>query len=197
MTLVLASASESRAKVLRGAGITFEIEPASVDEDAVKREMLAAGRRPADVALALAEKKAQSVSAKRGETLVLGADQVADMDGVLLSKCASLAELEDLLRRLRARTHELVSAVALARAGKVLWRHVDTSRLVMRGFSDTFLRDYLAKEGPSLLSGLGGYRLEGRGIQLFETVEGDYFSILGLPLLPVLAKLRELGEIDG
>lgn len=195
MTLVLASASKSRADVLRAAGVPFEIQPASIDEGAVKDALLAQGKPPAQIALALAEQKALQISETKPGALVLGADQVLDFDGRLLSKCESLEDVTALMKQLRGRGHVLISAVALARGGAILWRHIDTAQLVFRNFSDAFLAGYVAGEGHALLSSLGGYRLEGRGIQLFETIDGDYFSILGLPLLPVLEALRSQGEI--
>jgi septum formation protein len=129
------------------------------------------------------------------DALVLGADQVLAFDGALVSKCASLGEARDLLRRLRGRTHQLISALVLAKAGGAIWRTVETATLKMRDFSDRFLDDYLAAEGEELLKGVGCYRLESRGAQLFERVEGDYFTVLGLPLQPLLAALRQHGIV--
>jgi septum formation protein len=193
--LVLASASEVRARVLNGAGVDFDVHPAHVDEDAVKDALLAAKAPLRDVADALAELKALRVSASVPDALVLGADQVLAFDGALVSKCASLGEARDLLRRLRGRTHQLISALVLAKAGGAIWRTVETATLKMRDFSDRFLDDYLAAEGEELLKGVGCYRLESRGAQLFERVEGDYFTVLGLPLQPLLAALRQHGIV--
>jgi septum formation protein len=185
--LVLASASKSRARLLENAGIPFTVRPADIDEDAVK----ASGPDGRTVAEKLAELKA---SAFAGE-LVLGADQVLAYDGRLMSKAATLGEAAEQLRMLRGRRHVLVSAVVLARGSAPVWRHVEESALWMRDFSDAFLESYLAAEGPALLGGVGCYRYEGAGAQLFARVEGDYFSILGLPLVPLLAALREHGVI--
>jgi septum formation protein len=193
--LILASASEVRARVLKSAGVAFDIRPAHVDEDAVKESLLAAKAPLRDVADALAELKAVRVSASRPDALVLGADQVLAFEGGLVSKCASLDEARVLLRRLRGRTHQLISALVLAKAGGAIWRTVETATLGMRDFSDRFLDDYLAAEGEGLLKGVGCYRLEGRGAQLFERVEGDYFTVLGLPLQPLLAALRQHGIV--
>jgi septum formation protein len=184
--LVLASASAIRARLLEAAGVAFIVRPANIDEDALKTP----GADPVKVASALAERKALAVP---GE-LVLGADQVAVCDGRLLSKPSSLAAAREQLRFLRGKPHVLISALALAKDGAVVWRHTDEARLVMRDFSDRFLEAYLAAD-PETLSSVGGYRLENPGAQLFARIEGDYFSILGLPLLPLLAALRDQGVI--
>lgn len=193
--LVLASASEIRARVLKSAGVDFDIRPAHVDEDAVKGSLLAAKAPLRDVADALAELKALRVSASQPDALVLGADQVLAFENELVSKCAGLDEARALLGRLRGHTHHLISALVLAKAGGAIWRTVETATLKMRDFSDSFLDDYLAAEGEELLKGVGCYRLEGRGSQLFERVEGDYFTVLGLPLQPLLAALRQHGIV--
>jgi len=189
MKLILASSSRSRADMLRRAGVEFEIVPAHVDEDTVKNSM--AGSPAHVIADALAELKA--LSTKHPNALVLGADQILEFEGEIVSKSKSMDEAADLLRRLRGKSHRLVTAAVLAQGGKPVWRHVETSTLYMREFSDEFLKIYLAEEGEGLLAGVGCYRLEGRGAQLFEHIEGDYFAILGLPLLPLMAGLRELG----
>ncbi len=190
MKLILASASRSRAKILEAAGVPFEIVPAHVDEDAVKQSLRRTRATSAD---ALAELKALRISTNHPNALVLGADQVLSFEDELVSKCESLGEAASLLRRLRGKSHELISAAVLAKDGVAVWRHVEKSTLWMRPFSDEFLETYLADEGEGLLACVGCYRLEGRGAQLFERIEGDYFSILGLPLTPLLAGLRELG----
>jgi septum formation protein len=191
MTLILASSSRSRADMLRNAGVEFEIAPAHADEDAIKKSM--AGSGAAAIAGALAELKALTISTIHPKALVLGADQILDFEGEIVSKSESMTEAAALLRRLRGKSHRLVTAAVLALNGAPVWRHVEISTLQMRQFSDEFLRSYLAAEGEDLLSGVGCYRLEGRGAQLFEHVNGDYFAILGLPLLPLLAALRERG----
>ena len=185
--LVLASASTSRARVLSEAGVTFAVQPAQIDEDAVK----ASGADGRAVAAQLAELKALAVSASRLGDLVLGADQVLVCAGSILSKAGTVAEAAGQLKFLRGKPHTLISALALAWGGTVVWRHCDEARLRMRDFSDAFLGLYLKAEGEAVLGSVGCYRLEGPGAQLFESIEGDYFSILGLPLLPLLAILRE------
>jgi septum formation protein len=191
MRLVLASASTSRAQILRDASVPFEVQPAHVDEDAVKTSC---GDNTA-VAAKLAELKALRVSSTRPDALVLGADQVLVCDGKLLSKADTFAEAAAQLKFLRGKPHMLISSLALAHDGAVLWRHSDEAELRMREFSDAFLDDYLGLEGEAVLGSVGCYRLEGPGAQLFESVRGDYFSILGLPLVPLLAILREHGVI--
>lgn len=189
--LILASASASRQRLLKAAGVDFEVVAARIDEDEAK----ARGASGRAVAALLAERKALHVGAARPDGLVIGADQVLVLDTVLMSKPGSLAEARDELRTLRGRRHALMSAVVLARGGEVLWRHVAEASLTMRAFSDAFLEAYLAAEADAVMASVGCYRLEGLGAQLFESVEGDYFSILGLPLLPLLAALREHGAI--
>lgn len=143
-----------------------------------------------DVALALADSKARAVAARRPGALVIGADQILECEGRWFDKPSTVAEAARHLRALRGRTHRLICAVVVVRDGERLWRHVAEARLTMRRFSDRFLDDYLASGGPAVLESVGAYRLEGLGAQLFETIEGDYFTILGLPLLPLLDFLR-------
>jgi septum formation protein len=189
--LILASASASRAQILRRAGVAFEIVPAHIDEDLVK----ASGLHSRAVAETLAEHKALAVAAKHPDKLVLGADQVLDLDGVAMSKAGTRAVAGQQLEALRGRAHVLISALALARGSDIVWRHADESRLTVRAFSDAFLQAYLFAEDEAVLGSVGCYRLEGLGAQLFERVEGDYFSILGLPLVPLLGALREFGVV--
>ena len=193
MEFVLASGSESRRRLLAAAGVAFTAIPAQVDEDALKAELSRVGTPPRDVAGRLAEAKALHVSQIHPSALVLGADQTLLLDAAIVSKCPHLAAARHLLRQLRSREHQLVGGYVLARSGTVLWRHGETATLVMRDFSDAFLDDYLAREGEDVLSAVGCYKLEGLGAQLFACIEGDYFSILGLALLPLLAELRKQG----
>ncbi len=195
MGLILASNSAARKAMLRGAGLTFMAEGPDVDEAAEKARLLTQGAGPADVAQALAKLKALSVSRARPEAWVLGSDQTLEFEGRLFDRAGSAAQAEDRLRMLRGRGHSLHSGVALARDGQLEWAVLDTARLHMRDFTDAFLASYLAADGDALMSCVGGYRLEGLGAQLFTRVEGDYFTVLGMPLWPVLAALRARGVI--
>lgn len=178
--------------MLEAAGLTFAVELPRVDEEAAKASLRAEGLKPRDQADALAELKALSVSRKQSG-FVIGADQMLAVEGDALDKPKDIAEARQHLLRLRGRTHELLTAAVIARDGAVIWRHIDTPRLKMRAFSDAFLDDYMSRAGEGALTSVGAYQLEGLGAQLFERVEGDYFSVLGLPLLPLLAFLREHG----
>lgn len=194
MSLILASKSAARRAVLDGAGVPYEARVAGVDEDAVKTSLLAEGAGPRDIADALAELKAIRVSAGRPD-FVIGSDQTLDLDGALYDKAESLDAARERLKLLRGRTHKLHSAVVVAKEGAPIWREVVTCSLTMRDFSDAFLEDYLATEGPHALGSVGCYRLEGPGAQLFSRIEGDYFAILGLPLMGLLDLLRRHGEL--
>jgi len=191
--LVLASGSASRKSLLIAAGVSFVADPADLDEDRLMAELKPAGAEI--MARTLAEQKALTVSRRHPGQIVLGGDSVIAFGGEYLSKCASLAQARALLLRLAGQTHLLVSAAALARDGALLWAHASPCRMTMRDLSAQFLEDYLAAEGEDLLSSVGCYRFEGRGAQLFDRVEGDYFSVLGLPLLPVLVQLRKEGVL--
>ena len=191
--LVLASKSAARRAMLTEAGVVFSVQIADVDEGAVK-----AVHDPADaagLALELAQAKALAVSRHDADAWVLGADQTLGFDGGLVSKAASLGEARARLAAMRGKIHQLHSGAALARNGQIIWSGLDTASLRMRGFSDSFLDAYLTAEGEALLACVGSYRLEGMGAQLFEAVDGDYFTVLGLPLWPVLAELRRAGVL--
>jgi septum formation protein len=191
--LVLASKSAARRVMLADAGVPFSVQVADVDEAAVK-----AVHDPADaagLAVELARVKALAVSRHDADAWVLGADQTLAFDGGLVSKAPSLDAARVRLKAMRGRVHYLHSGAALARNGQVVWSGVDTATMRVRAFSDAFLESYLAAEGEALLGCVGSYRLEGMGAQLFEAVEGDYFTVLGLPLWPVLAELRRAGVL--
>ena len=194
--LVLASASPFRRRMLEAAGLTFEVVTADVDEAAIKRELLRSQTTPSGIAQALAAAKAEAVSASRLETLVIGADQVLALGLELFSKPASVSQARQQLQCLRGKSHHLHTAAALAIGGKAVWEHVETATLAMRPFSDAFLAGYLAEAGDRVSRTVGAYEIEGPGIQLFERIEGDTFTIIGLPLLPLLAELRARGVID-
>jgi septum formation protein len=189
--LILASTSSVRARLLREAGVSFEVLPPAVDEVEVKTSLLAEGLGANAIADALAEAKAAAVSAARPQALVIGCDQVLAFEGRLIEKSADLSEARKLLRELRGKPHELLTACVLARGGGPVWRRLERCTLWARPFSDAFLEEYLRAEGDKVLASVGCYHLEGQGAQLFERVEGDYFSVLGLPLIPLLGALRE------
>jgi septum formation protein len=194
-TVTLASKSPIRAAVLQGAGVNFEVVAPGIDEASVKADLLTRGGTPRSVADALASMKAVAVSMGR-PGLVIGADQTLDLEGSLYDKASSLEEARERLILLRGRTHALHAAVALARDGETIWRHTETARLTVRSFSDDFLTGYMARAGESILGSVGGYQLEGDGAQLFDRIDGDYFAILGLPLLALLAVLRREGALE-
>ncbi|MDP1736784.1 MAG: Maf family protein [Caulobacter sp.] len=194
--VVLASGSRARAQVLAAAGVTFDVAVAGVDEGAVKAGLLAQGNGPREVADALAELKAIKVSRHRPGALVIGADQTLDLAGALFDKAETMAEARDRLQHLRGKTHKLHSAVVVALDGAVIWREIPAARLTMRPFSDAFLDSYLAGAGESILGSVGCYRLEDEGVQLFSRIDGDYFTILGLPLMGLLDLLRRYGALD-
>ena len=189
--LILASASAGRARVLRASGMTFRQQPAAVDERAIEARAGTLGA--AHLAERLAQEKARAVGALSREALVLGADQVMECGGQILHKPVDRAAARAQLTLLRGQTHSLHSALALACAGEIVWRHVDSAQLTMRDFSDDFLDAYIEAEGDSLLASVGCYRIEGLGVQLFSRIEGDHFTIIGLPLIPLLDYLREHG----
>lgn len=194
MTLILASQSAGRRALLTQAGIPHQAMAALCDEEIEKAKLKAAGADACTLALGLAEAKARSVSAHRPNALILGCDQTLALDdGRMFDKAPSLAALAEQLATLSGSTHSLFAAMAVVRDGAVIWNHVEEARLTMRPLSRDFITDYLHQEGDDLLTGVGGYRIEGRGIQLFERVEGNHFTIIGLPLLPLLVFLREAG----
>jgi septum formation protein len=193
--LVLASRSESRRAVLAGAAIPVEILPADIDERAIEAQ--ARGKPAGEVALVLARAKANAVAVQRPGRLVLGADQTLGLGDRLFAKPADLAAARDQLKSLRGVTHALHSAVVLVRDGTLLFERCETARLTMLDFSDRFLEAYLEAVGPAVTASVGGYQIEGVGIQLFERIDGDHFTILGLPLLRLLSFLRREGCLAG
>lgn len=193
--LVLASRSRARAALLSSAGLSFEVKPARIDEEAIKESARAEGAPPADAATLLAEMKARRTGAAVPDALVIGADQILLCEGRWFDKPESATAARAQLAALRGRRHDLVTAIVCQRGNQRIWHHVATPSLTMRQFSDAFLDDYLAAEGTTVMESVGGYRLEGLGIQLFDRVDGDYFSVLGLPVLPLLGFLRQHGVL--
>lgn len=192
--IILASKSAARRAVLTGAGVSFEVSVAGVDEDAVKNAMLAEGASPRDVADALAELKAIKVSRSK-PGFVIGSDQTLEFEGRLYDKAETLEAAAERLKTMRGKPHRLHSAVVVAKDGAPIWREIVSATLTMRDFSDAFLDDYLAVEGEHALGSVGCYRLEGPGAQLFSKIEGDYFAILGLPLMGLLDLFRRHGVL--
>ncbi len=186
---ILATASKTRIKLFNNAGLVFDVIPAHIDEDKIKDDYK--GETAGFVAQKLSDKKAEAISDKYPDKLVIAADQVLVCEGQLYSKPGSLDEVKNHLCKLQGRPHELISAVSAAKLGKSFWRHSDTARLVMRVMSDKFMDNYIEQEGQDLLSSVGGYKIEGSGVLLFELVEGSFFTILGVPLVQLLAFLRE------
>lgn len=196
MTLILASGSPTRAAMLTQAGLIFERVSPDVDERAVEETIADSGIDAADVAQILADVKASEVSARHPTALVIGADQTLALDGERFHKPADLAEARRQLTRLSGHTHHLHAALSVVRGGDILFRHVATAAMTMRLLSPAFIGQYLAIVGDQALGSVGCYQIESFGIRLFEAIDGDHFTILGLPLLPLLGFLRAEGEID-
>ncbi len=193
--ILLASRSAARISLLKAAGVVFTAVPSSVDERAAEMPLIAGGASPADIAMALAEAKAVDISALSRDAIVIGADQTLDLDGQRWTKPESMAIAREQLARLSGQTHRLHSAAAIAREGIVTWRHVGTATLTMRALTAAAIDAYLAEVGDAALGSVGAYQLEGVGVRLFEKIDGDYFTILGLPLLALLARLRDEGAL--
>jgi septum formation protein len=193
--IILASTSEARQRLLRQAGISFVAEAAAVDEVAVLESLWAEKAKPRDMADLLAELKAVRVSGRHPSDWVIGADQVLSLGSQVLQKPGSLDGARAQLKHLRGHAHVLHSAICVAQGGSVVWRDVQQARLTMRDFSESFLEDYLVHAGADILGSVGAYHVEGLGIQLFSKIEGDTFTIQGLPLLPLLDFLRSHGMV--
>ena len=193
--LVLASASTARSKMLRNAGIEFSIQPARVDEAAIKEGMQADGAPPVDAAQALADLKAMRVSPDDADALVVGADQILEYEGLWFDKPKSLEDAQNQLKTLSGRTHHLHTAASVVKECAVIWREATKVSLTMRALTVSFITDYLEAERDIVLQSVGGYQIEGRGAQLFADLRGDFFSALGLPLLPLLGFLRNHGVV--
>ncbi|MBW4706715.1 Maf family protein [Roseobacter sp. YSTF-M11] len=193
---ILASTSDIRAQLLGQAAVDFTVVPARVDEEMVRDAMLAEAEPPRNIADALAELKARKISEKNPHALVLGCDQVLDYKGQLLSKPQTKDEAVDQLRALRNDRHMLLSAAVICEAGRPIWRHVGTVRLRMRAASDDYIEGYVARNWESIRHAVGAYKLEEEGVRLFTGIEGDYFNVLGLPLLELLSYLTLRGDLE-
>ncbi len=194
--LILASSSEIRAKLLRNANVEFSVERARVDEETIKSALLEVGAHPRDIADALAEAKARKIAARQPEALVIGCDQVLGFKDRILGKPDDPDMAVEQLRQLRGGTHHLYSAAVLYEDGAPVWRHVGQVRLTMRDFSDVYLTDYVARNWDSIRWSVGGYKLEEEGVRLFTRIEGDYFNVLGMPLLELLSYLTLRGTLQ-
>lgn len=193
--IILASQSETRAQLLRNAGLTFSVVPARVDEDMLREALQAENATPRDIADALAELKAQRISTKNPDSLVIGCDQILALGQKIFSKPRSAQDALEQLQALRSHQHQLLSAAVIYADGKPLWRHVGVVRLHMRDASDTYLRDYVDRNWDSIRHSVGAYKLEEEGVRLFTRIEGDYFTVLGLPLLELLSYLTLRGTL--
>jgi len=194
--LILASGSEIRRQLMENAGIPVRIIKPRIDEEMVKASLLAENAPPRDIADTLAEMKALKISEKNPDSLVIGCDQVLDLGGQLLSKPASVEEARSQLQQMRGERHMLLSAAVICEGGKPIWRHIGQVRLRMRAFSDDFLDGYLDRNWPEISHCVGGYQLEGEGVRLFSRVDGDYFTVLGLPLMEMLNYLTLRGDLQ-
>ncbi len=195
--VILASGSAARRAMLQAAGVVFDVMPATIDEEHLRQALVAdnADIGPVEIAAELAAAKAAAVSQQKPQALVIGSDQVLDIEGDLLTKPGDAAGVRASLERLSGRTHALHSAVALAQNGILLWSNSDTARLTMRPLTAAAIERYVDAAGDGVHQCVGAYQIEGLGIQLFDRIEGDYFTILGMPLLPLLAQLRTRGAI--
>jgi septum formation protein len=195
--LILASASQWRAAMLRNAGIGVEAIPANIDERAVEETLEGSEIGADDVALILSQAKADEVSSRHPSAIVIGADQTLSLDGEILHKPRTMDEAIDRLLALSGRTHQLNSGVCLVEDGEVLWSHVEITHITFRKLDSGFVGRHLAEVGQKALTSVGAYQVEGPGAQLIERIDGDFFSVVGLPLLPLLAQLRQRDFIDG
>lgn len=195
--IILASGSEIRATLLRNAGVDFDVVIPRVDEDAMKSALLSEEASPRDIADALAEMKALRVATKHPEAIVIGCDQVLAHKRTMLSKPKTPDDALVQLKSLRGETHQLLSAAVIYAEGKPQWRHVGQTRLFMRDVSDAYLTDYVDRNWDSIRHAVGAYKLEEEGARLFSRIEGDYFNVLGMPLLELLSYLSLRGTIAG
>ena len=197
VALILASGSDMRSQLMRNAGLSYSVIIPRIDEQNIKDALVAEGAHPRDIADALAEIKARKVSSNYNDAMTIGCDQILSIDGSILSKPASTDAARDQLRALRAKRHMLLSAAVVYHQGKPIWRHVGQVRLRMRNVSDAYIDDYVDRNWDDIKSAVGSYKLESEGVRLFDSIEGDYFHVLGMPLLELLAFLTLRGVIDG
>ncbi|WP_421874286.1 Maf-like protein [Pararhizobium sp.] len=195
-SLVLASASPFRRMLLDNAGIAFQAQAADIDERAIEGEIERQGSSPEEVALVLAEAKARNVGQAFPDAIIIGSDQTMSLGTRVYHKPRDMNEARDHLLSLSGKVHQLNSGIVLTQGNDILWKHVSSARLSVRVLSPDFIDAHLARVGTKALSSVGAYQLEGEGIQLFDAIDGDYFTILGLPMLPLLEKLRDLRVID-
>ena len=196
MNLILASGSEIRRQLLTNAGVPFTVQKARVDEIMIRDSLEAEQAKPRDIADTLAEMKALKVSEKNPGAMVLGCDQVLELDGRVLSKPRGIDEARTQLQSLRGQRHMLLSAAVICEDGRPIWRHIGQVRLRMRSFSDEYLEDYLTRNWPGIGDSVGGYKLEEEGVRLFTQIEGDYFHVLGMPFLELLNYLTLRGDLE-
>lgn len=195
--LILASGSDMRSQLMRNAGLAYSVIIPRIDEQNIKDALVAEGAHPRDIADALAEIKARKVSSNYNDAMTIGCDQILSIDGSILSRPVSIDAARDQLRALRAKRHMLLSAAVVYHEGKPIWRHVGQVRLRMRNVSDAYIDDYVDRNWDDIKSAVGSYKLESEGVRLFDSIEGDYFHVLGMPLLELLAFLTLRGVIDG
>jgi septum formation protein len=196
VTLILASKSPFRSMLLKNAGVSFVSEAAYIDERAIEEPLQNSGVTPEDIAMVLAEAKAQDVSARHQGALVIGSDQTLSLQDRVFHKPIDMDDARRHLLAMSGKTHQLNSAVTLAVDGETVWRHISVARMTMRELTPAFIGRHLARVGNNVLSSVGAYQFEGEGVQLFDKIDGDYFTIVGLPLLPLLKELRARGAID-
>ncbi len=196
-TIILASKSPYRAQLLQSAGIKFKVLPAQLDERSIEAPLLKGDHDASDIALILAQAKAMNVSESNNQAFVIGSDQTLTFENQLLHKPENMEEARRRLLMLSGKSHQLISAVAIARAGEIVWYHTQTATIRFRELSPQYIGRHLAEVGEVALTSVGAYQIEGLGINLFDAIEGDFFAITGLPLLPLLKQLRNLDIIDG